>query len=59
MMKGMSDSGSSSALPDLSQGLKGLPGVGGGSGLPGIGGRATLPGLGGQSFRGFPGGKKK
>ena len=59
MVRGMSESGTPAVLPDLSQGLKGLPGLGGGSAPPGLGGRPTLPGLGGQSFRGFPGGMKK
>jgi hypothetical protein len=51
MVKQMGD-GTAPAMPDLSKGLSGLPGLGG----PARG----LPGLGGQPFRGFPGpGMKK
>jgi hypothetical protein len=51
-MKQMGD-GAAPATPDLTKGLSGLPGLGGG---PARG----LPGLGGQPFRGFPGpGMKK
>jgi len=52
MVKQMGD-GTAPAMPDLSKGLSGLPGLGGGS-------ARGLPGLGGQPFRGFPGpGMKK
>jgi signal recognition particle subunit SRP54 len=51
MVKGLGDGGAKPAMPDLSKGL---------TGLPGLGGRAGLPGLGGTPFRGFPGaGMKK
>jgi signal recognition particle subunit SRP54 len=51
MMKQMGD-GAVPTMPDLSKGLPGLPGLGGGA-------AKGLPGLGGQPFRGFPGTKKK
>jgi hypothetical protein len=52
MMKQMGD-GAAPATPDLTKGLSGLPGLGGGP-------ARSLPGLGGQPFRGFPGpGMKK